>query len=146
MGKFNFFKKKTTDEPLCSNLTDNQDCSLVSEIRLAQKELLETEAKIYKLGNREFDMVEISKFLFSTSLCHLHTKLYNRHFYHRDFTLTVQDMESIQDALGQISDFDKFISEVNTVLNHKQLIADEQNKAAELRAKISKAKETLGIK
>lgn len=146
MGRFRIFKKGQPDEPLCNNLTLTQDCSLVSEIREAQQELMATEEKIKQFDNREFDMVEIMKVLYADELYHIYNKIYNNRYYNSNLPLTVQDMLYVQEAVGHIGDFDKFVSEVKTILQQRQLLAVEQKKATELRAKISKAKETLGIK
>lgn len=148
MGKFSLFKKKPSENINpngCTHLTTVQDCNLVSEIRQAQEELNQVEEKIHQLetyGLDMLDMTEIKNFFFAEELHHLHYKIADS----RKALFDMSDMRLIHRALTHITNIDKFIFEVKTILNRSQMIADEQNKAAELRKKISEAKGVLGIK
>ena len=152
MGKFSLFKKKTSENINpndCTHLTTTQDCNLVSEIRQAQEELSQVEEKIHQLetyGLDMLDMTEIKNFFFAEELHYLHYKIADSRRYDRKALFDMSDMRFIHGALTHITDIDKFIFEVKTILNRSQMIADEQNKAAELRKKISEAKGVLGIK
>lgn len=144
MKLLNMFKRKSqqTLQTGCANLSASNDCTLVSEIKRLQSELENTENAIESLKSGKFDGVcfcEIFKFIENDNLYrYARASLY-------DCYNNIDKAEMFSNVLKCI-DLNEFIKEITFLYDRSKMIHDKENEAAELREKITEAKNALGIK
>lgn len=125
----------------CSNLTVANDCQLVSEIKNYQTRLDAIELEIKALKQRN-DYIPACESLFNNhEMRYLYGEIY---WSHRPISSDIV-VNVLCDALKRVS-LDELIKELTALYNREATLVSKENEANELREKINKAKNALGIK